>query len=135
MFNCPRGHRLLAAFVWTGGPWGSSGPLCCCPVVLLSASWAFLVGGSTGSLLPPPHCEKSEGCTRGCCLPDVQCQRSSLTTALPAVRLAPGNPVTSTQLSGERGSKHLPKEDTHTGVNSDCESKGKNSRTPESRPC
>lgn len=55
-------------------------------------------------------------------------------TALPTACLAPGNPVTSTQLSGKRGSNHLPKEDTHIGVNSDCESKAKNSRMPESWP-
>lgn len=39
----PRGRRLLGTFVWTGGPWGSSGPLLC-PSGALSASWAFPVG-------------------------------------------------------------------------------------------
>ncbi|CAI9165810.1 unnamed protein product [Rangifer tarandus platyrhynchus] len=125
----PRGHRLPAAFVWTGG--AALLP----PVALLSASWAFPVGVPQAHFCPRHTARSLRAAHAGHRLPDVQCQRSSLTAALPAARLASGSPVTSTQLSGERGSKHLPKECSRTGVNGDCESKGKNSRMPESRPC
>lgn len=53
------------------------------------------------------------------------------TRALPAARPASGFPVTFLQLSAERRFKHLPKEDICTGVNSECELRGKNFRIPE----
>lgn len=53
------------------------------------------------------------------------------TGALPAARPASGFPVTFLQLPAEKCFKHLPKEDTCTGVNSECEWRGKNFRIPE----